>query len=495
MINVHVNDQIVMFTGIDIGGTNTDIAVIRNNNIETEKISNETGISRAFSKISSEGKVAISTSQPLNRLMVRPAGEVCRVIIPGPGLRREGAVKGAVTIRGDVAEDIDPDEIKRLLERTPAEYLAVAGKFSTRNPVLEEKVHDIALEYFCEDKIALSHFIGEIGFPSRIATTAINAHLKEVTSGITGIIRSYIPGRDFFFMKGDGGLTSPDMILNNPSELYSSSQAAVALGARYLTGIEDALVMDIGGTTTDFIPIKHGRPGRDVVKIGDRRTDIRGIHALSLPFGGDSVVEGGLMPFREGVSLAFGGKSRTFTDALNVCGYEIGNYRASEVIEREIAEIAESKYLDEVSRAISLFSPDMIIGTGYLAPFLMSELSAMTGVRVCVPEHAESANAVGVAVSRVSLSMKVHYDSEKGRLSINGALRPPSGKFTDEGLVEYCAAELRKTALDLGSPDEDCEDIEIQGFRAYDVIRDRARTGRIVDLRIAIPPGISAEAP
>jgi len=484
-----------MFTGIDIGGTNTDIAVIRNDDIETEKISNEKGISMALSKLHSGGKIAISTSQPLNRLMVSPGREVCIVTIPGPGLKREGAVKGAVTIRGDVAEDIDPDEIRRIFEQTDAEYLAVSGKFSTRNPFLEEKVHEIALEYFCEDKIALSHHIGEIGFPSRIATTAINSHLREITSGVAEIIRSYIPGGDFFFMKGDGGLVSPDMISCNPSELYSSSQAAVALGARYLTGIEDALVMDIGGTTTDFIPMKDGLPERDAVNIGGRRTDIRGIRALSLPFGGDSVVEEGLLPFREGVSLAFGGKSRTFTDALNVCGYEIGNYEASGVIERDIAEIALSKYLDEVSRAISTFSPGMIIGTGYLAPDLMPEFSAMTGISVYVPGHAESANAVGVAVSRVSLTMKVHYDSEKERLSINGELRHPKKRFTDEELIEECIAELRATALSLGSPPEDCEDIEILGFRAYDVIRERARTGRIVDLQIAIPPGISAEAP
>ncbi|MBN1432937.1 MAG: hypothetical protein JW931_09220 [Methanomicrobiaceae archaeon] len=484
-----------MFTGIDIGGTNTDIAVIRNNNIETEKISNEKGISSAFSKIHSGGKIAFSTSQPLNRLMVRSAGEICIITIPGPGLRREGAVKGAVTIRGDVAEDIDPDEIKQIFGETSAEYLAIAGKFSTRNPVLEERVHEVALDYFCDDRIALSHFIGEIGFPSRIATTIINAQLKEVTLGIAEIIGSYIPEQDFFFMKSDGGLTSPDMIFKNPSELYSSSQAAVVLGAKYLTGIDDALVMDIGGTTTDFIPMKNGLPEKTMVDVGGGRTDIKGIRALSLPFGGDSIVEDGLLPFREGVSLAFGGKFRTFTDALNVCGYEIGNFRSSGVIDREISEIVLNSYLDEVSKAISVFSPNLIIGTGYLAPVLMPEISAITGIRISVPEHAESANAVGVAVSRVSLSMKVHYDSEKKKLSINGELRQPPGKLTDEELIEFCAAELRKTALGLGSPPEDCEDIEIQSFRAYDVVRERAGTGRIVDLCISILPGISAEAP
>lgn len=484
-----------MFTGIDIGGTNTDIAVIRDGCIETEKVSNEVGFSSALSKIHSNGRIAFSTSQPLNRLMAGFGGDVCIITIPGPGLKREGGIKGAVSIRGDVSEDIDPEELRCIFEETDAEFLAVAGKFSTRNPKLEERVHEIALDYFSEDRIALSHFIGEIGFPSRTVTAAVNAQLKEVTRTIGNEIRSHIYDNDFLYMKGDGGLTSPDLVINNPSELYSSSQAAVILGARYLTGIKDALVVDIGGTTTDFIPMNNGLPERDAIHIGGQRTDIRGIRAFTLPYGGDSVVEEGLLPLREGVSLAFGGKCRTFTDALNVCGYDIGLSSASRITDREVSRIAVRRYFKEVSKAISLFSPDLIIGTGYLASYLMPEISSRTGIRVIVPDHTESANAVGVAVSKVSLSMEVRYDSEKGRLSINGRLRPSSNRLSDEELIEKCSDELRQTALTLGAPQEDYEEIEVQGFRGYDVVRERKRTGRIVDLRIAIPPGISSEAP
>ena len=484
-----------MFTGIDIGGTNTDIAVIRDGSIETEKISNETGFSPVLSKIHSNGRIAFSTSQPLNRLMVGLGGEVCIITIPGPGLKREGAVKGAVTIRGDVSEDIDPGEVRGVFEGTGAEYLAVSGKFSTRNPELEEKIHQIALDFFPEDKIALSHFIGEIGFPSRTITTAVNAQLKEVTRAVGDEIRSYLNDNEFFFMKGDGGLTSPDLVMNNPSELYSSSQAAVILGARYLTGIKDALIVDIGGTTTDIIPMKNGLPERDAVRIDEHKTDIRGIRAFTVPYGGDSSVEDELLPLREGVPLAFGGRCRTFTDALNVCGYEIGNFGASGILCRETCVTAVNRYFEEVSEAISLFSPGLIIGTGYLAPYLMQEFSSMTGTKVIVPEHAESANAVGVAVSKVSLSMEVRYDSEKGRLSINGRLRPSPDRMSDEELIEKCSDELRQTALTLGAPEEDYEEVEVLGLRAYDVVRERKRTGRIVDLRIEIPPGISSEAP
>ncbi|EHQ36098.1 hydantoinase/oxoprolinase family protein [Methanoplanus limicola] len=483
-----------MFTGIDIGGTNTDIAVIRDNNIETVKVANDAGISSALSKVSIGGRLAISTSQPLNRLIMSSPEELCTITIPGPGIVRPGAVRGAVTIRGDVAEEIDPDEVREIFEGTDADYLAVAGKFSVRNPALEERVREIALGFFDEKRIALSYYIGEIGFPSRIATTKINAQVREVVLGVGDIVNAHFLGREFYFMKGDGGLSSPEIVYNNPSVLYNSSQTAVVLGTGYLTGIKDALVIDIGGTTTDFVPMKGGMPEEEELDFGGGHTGIRGIRSLSLPYGGDSLVDGGLLPFRKGAPRAFGGRSFTLTDALNVCGYEIGDYKSSGYVNRSVADMVVSDYFEKVENAISVFSPDLIIGAGYLAPLLMPEIAGVTGIEVLIPEHAGSANAVGVAVSRVSISLNVRYDSEKGRMIVNGEMRRPERRYSDDDLIEECTLELKRTAMEMGSPKEDCEDVVIRNFRAYDVVRNKERAGRIVDLCIAIPPGISSEA-
>lgn len=481
-----------MFTGIDIGGTNTDIAFLKNGCIETIKVPNEAGITRILDEAGTGTPRALSTSRPVNRLVAERRGRLYTLTIPGPGLVHPGAVKGAVTIRGDVAEDIDPEEIRTVLQGVDADYLAIAGKFSVRNPALEEKARDIALEFFPEERIALSWPVGEIGFLRRKAAAGINAQIKEL------VVELYsIAGRhgDLYFMKGDGGLSSPEMIINDPSKLYNSSQAAVVLGAHYLTGVQSALVIDIGGTTTDFIPMENGRAVDDVLTFGERHKGIRGIRSLSLPFGSDSVVRDALLPLRMGKPRIFGGKIPTLTDALQACGHETGTGSAPVDFDRATAETAVQEYFRRVSEAISAFSPALVIGTGYLAPYLVPEIAGAAGVKALIPDHAGSANAVGAAVSRISLSFDVHYDSEKCRMTINGKVRDLKGRLTDEELIEECRDELIRTALQMGSPEDDCAETVLTSFRAFDVIRNGRRTGRIIDLCISIPPGISSEAP
>lgn len=484
-----------MFTGIDIGGTNTDIAFFRNGCIETIKVANEAGISRILDEVGGSGSVTISTSRPLNRLLFERERRLFTLTIPGPGLVHPGAVKGAVTIRGDVAEDVDPDEIRKVLQGIDADYLAIAGKFSVRNPVLEERARDIALEFFHRDRIALSWHVGEIGFLRRMAAAGMNAEIKEVVMDLYSIAGSHATGRDLFFMKGDGGLSSPEIIFNDPSKLYNSSQAAVVLGAHYLTGVKNALVIDIGGTTTDFIPMVNGLAVEEFLNFGRRHGGIRGIRSLSLPFGGDSVIREGLQPIREGAPLAFGGETPTLTDALNVCGRQIGDYTASHAPGKRMAETVVCEYFRQVSNAITFFSPTLVIGTGYLAPYLMPEIASATGVKTIIPDHAGSANAVGAAVSRISLSFDVHYDREKYRVLINGKIRRLKEILTDEELIDDCREELVRTARKMGAPKEDCSETVLKSFRAYDVIREGVRKSRIIDLCIAIPPGISSEAP
>ncbi|MDD3977716.1 hypothetical protein L1994_05150 [Methanomicrobium antiquum] len=484
-----------MFTGIDVGGTNTDIAFIKNDAIETLKLSNKTGISSVLSKTGIKGKLAISTSQPLNKLFLKPENDICTINISGPGLFHPFSVKGAISIRGDILEDIDSEEIKTILKKSNSDYLAVSCKFSVRNPVLEKKVSEISKDYFKERNKALSHHIGTIGYPSRIAATRMNAQIKGVVLDIGDTINNHFPNRDFFFMKGDGGLYSPDMTYNNPSVLYNSSNAAVVIGSGYLSKIKDALVIDIGGTTTDFVPMEDGMPKEGPVEFEGKDTGIGGIRSISIPYGGDSIVEaGGLLPFREGPARAFGGYSYTLTDALNVCGQEIGDFSSSKNLNRNYADRAVEDFYKRVEYALSVYSPKLIIAAGYLSPILGPKISEMSKIKVIIPEHAESASAVGVAVSKLSLSLSVHYDSGKSRMSVNGLVLDKFKKYLDDDeLIEDCILKLRKTAMDAGSPEDDCENVIVKSFRSYDVVKDKKIEGRIVDLCVSIPPGISSE--
>jgi N-methylhydantoinase A/oxoprolinase/acetone carboxylase beta subunit len=481
-----------MFTGIDIGGTNTDVAVV-GEEIATVKVPNTEGLGRALSSVSIRGRLAVSTSQPVNLMVTNTGGSVHTLTIPGAGLRAPGMVAGMINHRGDLLEDIDEDEVRRSIAGHPADAIAIAGKFSVRNPVLEERIRELARAFYPDGRIALSHHLGELGFPARIATTGINACLGDLVAGITALVER--EDINFYYFKGDGGLASPEMVGKNPSLLYNSSPAAVALGAYYLSGIPDALVVDIGGTTTDLVPLKGGLPLTDVVVTGGQRTCIRSIRSLSIPFGGDSVIEDGLSPRRLGCARAFGGSAPTLTDALNRTGHAIGDVMRSRTLALAEAESAIDRYITAVASAIAGQKPAILIGTGFLASELMPEISRMAGIPAVVPDHAACANAVGVAVSRVSLSLHVRADSAREVLIINGEVQRRGGEWTDAELVDFCLDEVRRRARALGAPDEDAGDAELVSFRAYDVIRGGARGERIADLVVRIRPGITVEAP
>jgi len=74
-----------MFAGIDIGDTNTDIAII-DSQINTYKVPNADGLDNALSMISPGGRLAISTSQPLNEIITGRSVDIRTICIPGPGL-------------------------------------------------------------------------------------------------------------------------------------------------------------------------------------------------------------------------------------------------------------------------------------------------------------------------------------------------------------------------------------------------------------------------
>ncbi|HNS83598.1 MAG TPA: hypothetical protein PKL26_07605, partial [Methanolinea sp.] len=98
-------------------------------------------------------------------------------------------------------------------------------------------------------------------------------------------------------------------------------------------------------------------------------------------------------------ALAFGGIRPTLTDALNVTGCEIGNAGASGRLGRTSAERALEEYISLVSRAVAASGARMVVGTGYLAQYLVPRIARHAGASFTIPPHADCANAVGVAVS------------------------------------------------------------------------------------------------
>ncbi len=492
-----------MVVGIDVGGTNTDAAVVKDG-VTTIKLPNEQGIEGVLTALKREAdlrdeRVIVSTSLPLNLILSRfDEIPTLTLLVPGPGLdySRYGVVlKGAVNHRGDVVEEVDDEEIHKILSGLQAENVAIAVKFSVRNPKLEHDIFKLVESYYGETRVALSHHVGGMSYPLRINTTVINAKIMETVHRLTRSIREM--AGDFFYYKGDGGIIPSSIALRNPSELYNSSSAAVAIGAYYLSGERDALVVDFGGTTTDFVMLKDGKPEIDEnAVIAGNRTLVRCVKSTNIPYGGDSpIVDGRLIKGRKDNSLSFGGKYFTITDALNCMGCEIGDYRASRRNPEEF-EHPFQLYLEMVAEAIKGSGAERVVGTGYLARYLADVLRDTFGIRMKVPPYAESANAIGVAVSRISLTLYARYDFENRKAVYNGEIEGVeslSRSADDEEILAMAEDKLRTMALHYGADEEDVRDVRVIYYNSFDVVRGGIMRGKIADVVIQIEPGIRSD--
>ncbi|WP_456477886.1 hydantoinase/oxoprolinase family protein [Geoglobus ahangari] len=498
-----------MIVGIDVGGTNTDVAYIdEDGNLQTFKYPNEYGITRILSDVGERvdlrrSRLVISTSLPLNILTSQfDRVKVLSLVFPGPGLNYENygvVLKGYVNHRGDVVEDIDPAEVEMALKSREFDAVAISGKFSVRNPELEHRALEVVRRYVGEESVALSHHVGHINFPLRINTTIINAKISREVWDLTNSIRRFT--EDFFYYKGDGGIIPWRVAMRNPSELYNSSPASVAYGARYLTGEGNAIIVDIGGTTTDILLLRNGAPEvEEKVRIQGMKTHVRCVRSVSIPFGGDSLYSGELKPYRLDKPLAFGGKYATLTDLLNVVGEEIGDHRRSrDALNESAAEREVEAYTDRVAEVVSGVDSDLIIGTGYLARYLIPKIAEKSGKRYVIPMHHESANAVGVAVSRVSLTLYARFDTERRVAIFNGELDSEqieriSGHPDDEELISMAVERARELAVEYGAHERDVRDVDVVYFNSFSIVRGGIKRGKIADVVVQIRPGLCCDA-
>jgi N-methylhydantoinase A/oxoprolinase/acetone carboxylase beta subunit len=186
-------------------------------------------------------------------------------------------------------------------------------------------------------------------------------------------------------------------------------------GAAFLSGLTDAMVIDVGGTTTDIGQLRRGFPreANSVVEVGGVRTLFRMPDLLSIGLGGGSLVSAdgisvgpksvGYRLIDEG--LVFGGNTMTATDVAVAAGLaEIGDKRAVADLPRDLVQraldIAGTKIEDSVDRmkTDARELPLIAVGGGaFLVPGRLAGISQVSHV-----PHGDCANAVGAAIAQVS---------------------------------------------------------------------------------------------
>ena len=315
------------FLGVDTGGTYTDAVIVDE---AADKVIGKAkslttrqdlalGIGRAVdAAIEGAGiaardvaLVSLSTTLATNALVEGQGGRVALVFIgfDAGDLERGGLVEalkgdpvilldGGHTHAGTEAASLDIAGLEpQLLElRDSVMGFAVAARFATRNPAHEVAARD-AIRRVTGRPVTCSHELSaNLNGPKRALTAVLNARLIGMIDRLVTACERHLDqvgiAAPLMVVRGDGALISAAMVRERPIETILSGPAASIVGARWLTGAPDALVSDIGGTTTDVALLRGGLPEIDPAgaRVGGFRTMVEAVAMRTTGLGGDSEV-------------------------------------------------------------------------------------------------------------------------------------------------------------------------------------------------------------
>lgn len=326
------------FLGVDTGGTYTDAVivdeaadrVIGSAKSLTTRGDLALGIGRAVDAAlagagvaaSDVALVSLSTTLATNALVEGQGGRVALIFIgfDADDLDRGGlteALKGDPVVRlagghthaGTEAALLDIATLETAVADLGPQVMgfAVAARFATRNPAHEIAARDL-IRRVTGRPVTCSHELSaQLNGPKRALTAVLNARLIGMIDRLVAACERHLDlvgiNAPLMVVRGDGALISAAMVRERPIETILSGPAASIVGARWLTGATDALVSDIGGTTTDVALLRGGLPEIDPegARVGGFRTMVEAVAMRTTGLGGDSEVhliteglEGGL---------------------------------------------------------------------------------------------------------------------------------------------------------------------------------------------------------
>lgn len=274
-------------------------------------------IAKANAAPSDIGLVSMSTTLATNALVEGQGG---RVALVGIGFEPSDLARGGLTealgkdplilVRGGHdasgrARPFDQDALKAALVELgdAVSGIAIAALFAVRNPAHEIAARDI-VRTLGDTPVTLSHELSsKLGGPRRALTTLLNARLVGLIGRLIAATQGFLAKSGItaplMVVRGDGALVSAAFAANRPIETILSGPAASLVGAQFLTGLQNAIISDIGGTTTDIALLTNGRPrlDDDGATVGGFQTMVEAVAMRTHGLGGDSEVtlcEGGL---------------------------------------------------------------------------------------------------------------------------------------------------------------------------------------------------------
>ena len=442
-----------MHIGIDVGGTNTDAVLMDGRRVlgwhKTQTTADvSSGIVSALEAVLAAGGAAsgdiqalmIGTTHFTNAVVERqrllevaalrlglPATSCLPPMIDWPGdlVAALGGhrylVHGGHEFDGREIAPLDAGEIRsaaRSIREKGIRAVAITSVFSPVNPEMERRAAEIVAAEAGDVRISLSHEVGRVGFLERENATILNACLTELAGRVVNSFRAGLSRLDirapFYISQNDGTLMNAGHVEKYPVLTFASGPTNSMRGAAYLAGARDAMVVDIGGTTSDVGMLIKGFPRESavVVEIGGVRTNFRMPDVLAFGLGGGSRVRDDghrIGPDSVGYeltrkALVFGGDTLTTTDIVVAAGLaDVGDRSRVDTLPAGVVATALDtmhRMTDEaVDRMKTSAEPLPVILVGGGSILIHRDLASAS--EIIRPEHAGVANAIGAAIAQV----------------------------------------------------------------------------------------------
>ncbi len=318
--------------GIDTGGTYTDAvivdenqAVIAWNKSLTTSFDLTIGIGNAISNlppscIAEVNLVALSTTLSTNSV-VEGRGAPVGVLLPGYNqaqVDKSGLTeiidRDLISLidggHGAIGEELKPLDIEfarnRILEQNDrVSAFAISGMFGIRNSAHEKQLRDLVHELTDKPAVCGHELASNLGAPRRALTAALNArmilYIQLLIDSVETILNEKCIDAPLMIVKGDGSLVNAQTARLQPVATVLSGPAASVIGACALSGQKNAIVVDMGGTTTDIAIVTDGQPElcEDGARIGAWQPMVEAIRVFSIGLGGDSE-----LGFKSGLNIS-----------------------------------------------------------------------------------------------------------------------------------------------------------------------------------------------
>jgi N-methylhydantoinase A/oxoprolinase/acetone carboxylase beta subunit len=284
---------------------------------------------------------------------------------------------------------------------------------------MEERAAEIVRRVIPDAYVTLSSEIGRVGLLERENAAILNACLRRLARETVSAFRRAIEElgitAPLYLTQNDGTLMSAGFAEHYPVLTFASGPTNSMRGAAFLSGLKDAMVVDVGGTTSDVGALTHGFPREAsvAVDIGGVRTNFRMPDVFSFGLGGGSLVRDA--PLRIGPrsvgyriteqALVFGGDTLTTTDVAVAAGVaDIGERSRVAHLDPALVRSALDRIQEMSEAAVDRMKtsaepvPVIVVGGGSI----LIHKPVAGASEMVKPDHYEAANAVGAAIAQIS---------------------------------------------------------------------------------------------